>query len=233
MSNQESTPPPLTVSDAWRATYPGAVGGVLAMADVANPAQANALEPATADLEAALRARFAGFDRAALREVSPFPAYTAYYRRFQKTYHVLLQLESVALKGKPLPRTAALVEAMFMAELANGLLTAGHDRAALTLPIRLDVASGSESYALLSGKKQTLTPGDMYMADGAGIVSSILFGPDQRTRITPSTTAVLFAVYAPPGISASGVTTHLADIAAKVRLITPQAQIDYQGVVEA
>ena len=33
------------------------------------------------------------------------------YRRFQQTYHVALQLESVALKGKPLPRVAALVEA--------------------------------------------------------------------------------------------------------------------------
>jgi hypothetical protein len=33
----------------------------------------------------------------------------------------------VALKGKAIPRQAALVEAMFMAELENLILTAGHD----------------------------------------------------------------------------------------------------------
>ena len=54
-------------------------------------------------------------------------AYAAYYERFNKTYHVQLQLESVALKGKSIPRVSALVEAMFMAELENLLLTAGHD----------------------------------------------------------------------------------------------------------
>jgi DNA/RNA-binding domain of Phe-tRNA-synthetase-like protein len=233
MSDQESGQPLLTVTDGWLAAYPGAVGGVLAMTGVANPATSEALEPATAVLETSLRARFAGSDRAALREIVPFPAYAAYYRRFQKTYHVLLQLESVALKGKPIPRSAALVEAMFMAELASGILTAGHDRAALTLPIRLDVANGSERYTLLSGKEQTLTRGDMYMADGDGIISDILFGPDRRSRIGPGTTEVLFAVYAPAGIGASSVTAHLADIAAKVRLIAPQAQIAGQQVVEA
>src|SRR5438105_7978158 len=105
------------VSDAWRAAYPGAAAGVLAMSGVANPAASDALEAAKTELESGLRSRYAGAGRAALRELFPFSAYAAYYKRFQKSYHVLLQLESVVLKGKPLPRAAALVEAMFMAEL--------------------------------------------------------------------------------------------------------------------
>ena len=47
----------------------------------------------------------------------PIPAYNACYKGFKKTYHVQLQLESVALKGRSIPRVAALMEAMFMAEL--------------------------------------------------------------------------------------------------------------------
>lgn len=231
------TPSPLTplvtVSEQWKAAYSGAAAGFLLLRDVANPPQTNALEAQKAALEQGLQTRFAGFDRARLREVFPLPAYTAYYRRFQQTYHVLLQLESVVRKGKPLPRGAALVEAMFLAELKNLLLTAGHDAATLSFPIRLDVASGRESYTLLGGKGKTLTPGDMFMADGRGIISAILFGPDQRSRITPETTTVLFAVYAPAGIGYAAVNKHLQDLAANVQLVTPQASIEQQKVIEA
>ncbi len=66
---------------------------------------------------------------AALPGWGPLPAYASYYRAFDKTYHVLGQLKSVAVKGKAIPSVAALVEAMFIAELHNGLLTAGHDLA--------------------------------------------------------------------------------------------------------
>lgn len=42
------------------------------------------------------------------------------------------------------------------------------------------------------------------MADGEGVISTVLFGPDQRTRITPGTTDVLFAAYAPTGVTEEG-----------------------------
>ncbi|HET7271275.1 MAG TPA: hypothetical protein VFI90_09325 [Rubrobacter sp.] len=42
------------------------------------------------------------------------------------------QRESVARMGKPIPSRAALVEAMFTADLMNLILTAGHDLAAVT-----------------------------------------------------------------------------------------------------
>jgi hypothetical protein len=47
---------------------------------------------------------------------------------------VKAQWESVAVKGKPIPSRAALVEAMFMA--ARLVLTAGHDLDALAGPLR-------------------------------------------------------------------------------------------------
>ena len=104
------------VTDAWRAAWPGAAAGVLAMRDVANPAGHPALERRVAEREAALRARFGGADRAALRALPRLQAYAAYYKRWGKTYHVQLQLESVALKGKPITRASALVSAMVASE---------------------------------------------------------------------------------------------------------------------
>jgi DNA/RNA-binding domain of Phe-tRNA-synthetase-like protein len=217
----------------WRAAYPGAHAGVLVMRGVTNPAQHAGLQARKAALEAQLRQRHAGQERAALAQHPTLLAYAAYYKRFKKTYHVQQQLESVALKARALPNVAALVEAMFIAELQDLLLTAGHDLDALRLPLTLDVARGEETYTLLRGDEQTLKTGDMYIRDGEGVISSILYGPDQRTQITPETQAVFFTVYAPPGIDAQAVEAHLRALEGNVHLISPEAEVLVSAVVEA
>ena len=214
------------ISESWRSAYPGAHAGVLAMRGVANPPQHPELEGRKAALEAALRARYAGSDRAALKALPAIQAYNAYYKGFNKTYHLLLQLEGVVLKGRSIPSGAALVEAMFMAELGNLLLTAGHDVDALVLPIVVDVAGGDERYVMLSGQEQTLKAGDMFMRDGQGVISSVLYGPDARTRITAATRAALFTVYAPSPIEAQAVRQHLQDIRDNVLTIAPRAEVE-------
>ncbi len=213
------------VAERFSTTYPGAMAGVLAMRNVTNPEHNAGLEQRKAELEAELRARFAGQGRAALQELPTVRAYGSYYSRFKKTYHVLLQLESVALKGRPIPNVAALVEAMFMAELKNQMLTAGHDLALVQTPVMLSVAEGSEKYVLLNGKEQAVTPGDMVMADRLGVISSVLHGPDLRTRITPATRQALFLVYAPAGIGEAAVRGHLADIRDNVLIVAPDAEV--------
>ena len=219
----------LTLSDTWRAVYPDAAVGILAMQNVANPEHHPALEARKEALENELRTRYAGFDRTAFKALPAIDAYNSYYRRFKKSYHVLLQLESVALKGKPIPSVAALVEAMFMAELDHQLLTAGHDLALVQAPVRVDVAEGSETYVRINGQEQTLKAGDMYIADAhpdgpwGGVLSSILYGPDRRTRITESTRKVLFTVYAPAGIETEIVNEHLQDIQSYVQIVAPEA----------
>jgi DNA/RNA-binding domain of Phe-tRNA-synthetase-like protein len=217
----------LTATKAWREAYPQASVGILAMEQVANPRRHPALDELRAAVEAALRARYGQMDRAALRAMSPFAAYADYYRRFRKSYHVQLQVESVAWEGKSIPAVATLVEAMFMAELDNGLLTAGHDMAAVVRPVRIDVATGDELYRRLNGHEQVLKAGDMYIADSKGVLSSILYGPDARTAIGPTTERVLWTVYAPAGIEPTSVRAHLEAIRDYARLIAPAA-----GVVE-
>jgi len=221
------------VSDSWRQAYPGAVAGALFMSEVANPANHPTLEALKAQLEDQLRASYAGQTRAELKALATIQAYSQYYRPFKKSYHVLLQLESAVFNSRPIGQAAALVEAMFMAELKNLLLTAGHDTASLALPVRLDVARGDEQYTLLNGQEQVLKPGDMFMADGQGVISSVIYGPDARTRITPHTRRAFFAVYAPAGIGAEAVSRHLSDIETYARAIAPQAVALFSGAFAA
>lgn len=212
------------VSSNWRAKCSGSAVGVLSIRDVVNPPRHAALDARKSELENELRSRFAGFDRTKLRNLPTFQAYHAYYKRFKGTYHVQLQLESIAWKGRRLPQVAALVEAMFMAELKNGLLTAGHDLEAVEHPLRLDVAKGSERYVRLNGEEQQLKRGDMMIADANAVISSVLYGPDDRTRITPNTRHVLFTVYAPAGITAQAVHRHLEDIRSNVSVVAPASE---------
>lgn len=220
------------VTDAWRAAFPGAAAGMLLMRGVTNPPLSSALREHAGKVERELRERFGVGEAVELTVVPVLQAYRRYYKAFGQNYHVQLQLESV-LKGKPLAAGAALVEAMFAAEVKNLLLTAGHDFGALRMPVTVDVSSGGEEYEVFSGRVKVLKPGDMFMRDCAGVISSVLYGPDRRTSLRPETRDVLFAVYTPAGVGASAVRAHLDDIAANVRLIAPEALVEAVEVREA
>jgi DNA/RNA-binding domain of Phe-tRNA-synthetase-like protein len=218
---------------AWKATHPGAIAALLVMSGAENPENHPALDDARERLEAELRARFGHFDRPALRATEPIAAYDGYYRGFGQTYHVQHQVESVAVKGKAIPRRAALVEAMFMAELETQVLTAGHDADLLQLPVTVDVAKPDDEIGLPNGTLKSPPVDDMLMRDGQGIISTVILGPDGRTRITPQTTSAAFAIYAPAGVTEAQVSAHLTVIERNVRLISPTATTEAKVVMIA
>lgn len=221
----------LTPTQAWSQAYPDAHAGLLVMRGASNPAAHAVLEQRKAALEEALRIRYAGQDRAALLRDPVLRAYDEYYRRFKKTYHVQLQLESILFKGKSIPSVAALVEAMFMAEMTGLLLTAGHDLDVLRPHLVLDVATGAEAYTLLRGEQQTLKAGDMFIRDADGVISDVIYGPDRRTQITAATRNAVFTIYAPGGIEPAAVLAQLEQIRDNVLVIAPQAETETIAVV--
>jgi DNA/RNA-binding domain of Phe-tRNA-synthetase-like protein len=220
----------LTVSSDWISAYPGAMMGILAMQDVTNPDHAPALEREKAALEEKLRARYAGMNREDILAGSILQAYRTYYKRFTKTYHVLLQLESVIFKEKPVASASTLVEALFIAELDTLLLTAIHDLDRIEEPLLLDIATGEEEYILLRGESHRCAAGDMIMRDRQGVICSVIYGSDLRTRIGRDTKSALFAVYIPPGVPPEAVEDHLDLLQRNVRLIAPASTISFREV---
>ena len=213
----------LTVTDHWAKRYPDAHIGILEMLGVANPDTCQSLDIEKSIIETSLREQYQIDGKsAAIRSLPVMQAYKTYYKQFKKTYHVQQQVESIALKGRTIPTVAALVEAMFMAELKHMLLTAGHDLDILKLPYRIAVADGSEVYTRINGQQQILKADDMYIGDSEGVMSAIIYGPDHRTQITPSTQNVLYTVYAPSGIPISVVEAHLLNLKDYVSIITPE-----------
>ena len=218
------------LTDRWREGYPEAFMGVLVLNDLTLEDSGSKFHSIRAELERELRVRYSGFDRAKLKALPAIRAYDDFYHGFKKTYHLLLQLESI-LGGKSIPAGNPLVSAMFMAELDDLLLTAGHDLDQLSGAIQFDVAAGGESYEAMNGEQQTLKTNDLFTADEQGVISSVIYGPDRRTRILPTTTAALFTTYGVPGITREQALVHLQRLSDLIQTLSPQVKQDQLEVV--
>jgi DNA/RNA-binding domain of Phe-tRNA-synthetase-like protein len=212
----------ITASDDWRATHPGATIGLLELSGVDNARPAPALDAEKRAIETRLRGRFSGSARADFLALPTMAAYNKYYRRFNKTYHVLLQLESIVLKAKRLPDVSPLVDVNFMAEVETLILTAGHDVTKLVPPVVMDIARAGDVMVRMNGAPKEIDPGDMVMRDASGVVCSILYGQDNVSPITPSTTNALYVAYAPAGVSSEEVEGHLRKVQENVRVFCPE-----------
>jgi hypothetical protein len=82
----------------------------------------------------------------------------------------------------------------------------------------------------MNGQEQDARPEDMMMSDGEGVISTVIYGPDRRTRIGRGTRRVAFTVYAAAGIGEEAVRRHLQDIQNHVALFAPDAQVDLLAV---
>jgi len=215
----------ITGTAAWRDRHPGASIGILEISGIANTPTAALAERKRA-IESALRERYRGFSRGDFIAAPVLADYVRYYKSFGKTYHVQLQLESLVLKGKSLPNVSPLVDANFMAEVETLVLTAGHDAAALEPPVTIDVAAPGERMTQMNGNTAAMQPGDMLMRDAGGIACSILYGQDNRSPITTSTTRALYVAYGVPGVGQDAIAAQFARIVEYVRLFAPGCVVE-------
>ena len=216
----------LTISGDFKEIYPNAKFGVLILKDVKNQSINAELNKTKTLIKEQLLNQYQNYNRKEFVKSEPVYFYTNYYKKFKKTYPVMLQLESIVLKSKDLPNVSTLVESMFLAELKNLLLTAGHDFDKIEFPLKLNLADGNESFIGISQKEQFLAKNDIMLSDGQGVISSILNGPDYRTQITSETKNVLFFIYTPDGINENIILNHLKDINSYVFIFAPDAKVD-------
>lgn len=204
--------------------YPGTKMGILLMKGVSYSELYPEQEIASVLNE--LGQKYAHLEKRELKELYPVNVYIAYYKKFGYNYHLLAQLESVLKGKKALTSDSGLLLAMFLSEIDGMLLTAGHDLSKLLLPLQLKAADGTEIYRSISGKEVTAVSGDLILSDGNSTISSILRGPDQSSRITASTSEVLFSIYAPPGIDEDYIETNLHKLESKVITTLPAAKTE-------
>ena len=221
----------IKATDAWRAAHPSGIIGLLEISGVENAKTSPELEQEKRVVEERLREKHAGFSRENFLELPVMGAYYRYYRKFGYTYHVLLQLESVALKGKSLPSVSPLVDVNFAAELETLILTAGHDVTKLKGPVVMDVAREDDKIIQMNGKQKDVPVGDMIMRDADGVSCTILRGQDNRSPISKETTHVLYVAYAPDGVMQEQIRMQLDAIERYVRIVEPECLVEQSNLI--
>jgi DNA/RNA-binding domain of Phe-tRNA-synthetase-like protein len=223
----------ISATDEWRTAHPGATIGLLELWGLERTGSSARLNERKREIEAGVRARYKDFTRQDFLALPVMADYDRYYRRFNKTYHVQLQLESIVLKAKQLPDVSPAVDANFMAEVETLILTAGHDSQKLRGPIVIDVSREGDQMTQMNGASRAIRSGDMIMRDVDGICCSIIYGQDVRSPISPETSRVLYVAYAPSGVAADIVERQLRGIEENLRLFSADLAVEQHRLLTA
>lgn len=219
---------PITISDHFFAVYPEAHVGILAIENLQNPKGYAGFEKEKYEIIRNLKDQFP--DRQRMKAHPVIEAYSAYYKQFGKTYHLIGQVESAVKNKSSASGKHPVVEAMFLAELKNLLLTAGHDLDHLEGGLDITAADGTETYTSINGREIQAKKGDMLIRDEKAPISTVIYGPDLRTRITRATNNVVYTVYVPKGIPGETTLNHLNNIGSLISKIYPSAETTHKGI---
>ncbi|MFA9377010.1 MAG: hypothetical protein ACERKZ_09700 [Lachnotalea sp.] len=209
-----------------RDVYPTTKFGIMVVHGVSNLVERTCMDTLKNTEINQIKQEHKEYERKSALNTSPICHYVSYYKSFKKTYPVLLQLESILLKDKGIPNVGIPVETMFLAEVKNMLLTAGHDLDQIKGKLTMNLAGGVECYQSISGKEQILTKNDLFLSDESGILSSILNGPDFRTQITKTTQNALYFVYGVEGVTEEQIRKHLENIGDYLTTVNPDVGIE-------
>lgn len=171
---------------------------------------------------AACRACFPDYDRKAVFGDHP---YVRYFKKFKKTYPVMLQFESVMFKGQPFPDVNPVTEVPFLLELTSWVLSGTHDIDRLQGPVELYLAAEKAPFLGMRDRELHTYPGDLSARDQGGIIFSLIAGTDGRTCARPESRNVFYPLFGIPGLPAQVLEEAMARLTRYVKTLSPDAAV--------
>ena len=172
---------------------------------------------------AGLKERFAQYDRKAVFSEHP---YSRFFKKFKKTYPVMLQLESFLLKSRPFPRSSPAAEVPFLAELMTLVLSGAHDVQGVQGEICLYSALEKEPFPGMRGEEAHTYPGDVCGRDEGGVIFSMIAGADERTCVKPGSRHVFYPVFGVPDQPSEALREPMEQIARYARVLSSEAEVE-------
>ena len=156
--------------------------------------------------------------------------YFRFFRKFKKTFPVMMQFESVLLKGREFPKSNAVTAVPFLAELETHVLTGTHDVEQLLGPAELYLAQAKEPFAGLRDDLVHTYPGDLCARDEGGIIFSMIAGADARTCARQTSRHVFYPVFGVPGQDPAALRPMQERLAEYARILAPDAEVSCQMI---
>ena len=168
-----------------------------------------------------LRAQYAGYDRKAVFGEN---RYFRFFKKFKKTYPVMMQFESCLFKGRPFPREDPVIGVPFLAELTTGMLSGTHDIDRMEGALTLFSGTEKAPFPGLRGEEAHTYPGDVCGRDEAGIIFSMIAGADDRTCFRSESRHVFYPAFGTPGQPREELTALLDRLQGYVAVLAPTAE---------
>ena len=168
-----------------------------------------------------LREKYADYDRKALFGEN---VYFRFFKKFKKTYPVMMQLESFLLKGRPFPMENPVTAIPFLVELETQILSGTHDVDDVHGTVRLFAGTEKAPFAGMRGEEVHTYPGDFCARDDEGIIFSMIAGADARTCAKPGSRHVFYPVFGVAGQPEAEISAVLDRLEEYVRTLAPEAE---------
>lgn len=197
------------------------------MVEVQYPPRAEWNETAFRDLAeqelSALRGRYQDYDRKA---VFGEDLYVRFFKKFKKTYPIMLQFESVMFKGRPFTCDDPVTAVPFLLELTTHILSGTHDVAHIEGGLTLFMAEEKMPFIGLRGEEVHTYPGDFCARDDGGIVFSEIAGVELRSRAREESRHVFYPVFGTPGMDGAVLSGAMEQLLRYIRTLAPTAEIE-------
>lgn len=172
---------------------------------------------------AAVRAVCDGYDRKAMWGENP---HYRFFKKFKKTYPVMLQYESAILKDRPFPRYNPVSEVAFLAEITTGVLSGAHDTDYIKGVVNLFLSADRTDFVGLRGETVHTYPNDFCARDDEGIIFSLVAGADLRTCAKSDTKNALYPLFGTPDLSVTVLENAAQKLTEYIKVLCPKAEIE-------
>lgn len=171
----------------------------------------------------ACRSRYPDYDRKSVFGDNP---YFRFFRKFKKTYPVMLQAESVLFKGRPFPADNPVTAIPFLLELCTFVLSGTHDVDQMDGSLTLFTPDAKLPFIGLRGEEVHTYPNDICGRDNGGIILSMIAGADERTCARPDSRHVFYPVFGTPDTTDEWIHSNLERLESYVKVLAPEAVIE-------
>ena len=169
-----------------------------------------------------LKAEYCNYDRKAVWGENP---YFRFFRKFKKTYPVMLQFESAVLKDRPFPHFNPVSEVAFLAEITTGVLSGCHDTNSISGDVTLYLADSREDFEGMHGTLHTY-PDDFCARDGEGIIFSLIAGTDRRTSAAENSRYVFYPLFGTPCLGEETLRNAADRLVGYIKVLCPSAETE-------
>lgn len=173
---------------------------------------------------AAIKEAGAAYDREVVFRQDP---YFRYFRKFKKTYPVMMQVESFLLKDRPFPEGEYINAVAFLTELKTHILLGTHDADKIEGDLVIYNESAKTPFPGMFNPDAHSYPNDMTGRDDGGIIISMIAGADSRTCIHEDTSHVIYLIFGLPDMPMS-----IEEVAEQIRTsvykLAPTAEVEFE-----